>query len=57
LYAIERMGPEEAIREVRRVRPIALSAEGWEPFAHEVLERLRLSRRNPRQAPGHVSAG
>jgi protein-tyrosine phosphatase len=30
---------DEAILEVRRVRPIALSALGWEPFAREVLRR------------------
>ncbi|WNL41411.1 dual specificity protein phosphatase family protein [Halomonas sp. PAMB 3264] len=31
------MTAAQAIAEVRRVRPIALSALGWEPFAHEVL--------------------
>jgi protein-tyrosine phosphatase len=30
----------EAIEEVRRVRPIALSAPGWLGFAAEVLERV-----------------
>jgi hypothetical protein len=31
---------DEAIREVRRVRPIALSAVGWEDFGREILARL-----------------
>lgn len=31
---------EEAIEEVRLVRPIALSAEGWEAFARQVLRSL-----------------
>ena len=30
----------EAIEEVKRVRPIALTAEGYEPFAVQVLEAL-----------------
>jgi hypothetical protein len=33
----EELSADEAIREVRRVRPIALSAEGWESFSYEVL--------------------
>jgi protein-tyrosine phosphatase len=40
LCAIEGLTPSDAIREVRRVRPIALSAEGWEPFAYQVLGAL-----------------
>ena len=31
---------QEAISQVRRVRPIALSAEGWENFAVRVLEAI-----------------
>jgi len=30
---------EEAIAEVRRVRPIALSAAGWDEFGREILRR------------------
>ena len=30
---------DEAIRQVRMVRPIALSAEGWEEFGLEILRR------------------
>jgi protein-tyrosine phosphatase len=38
-YLTTRQGlsPRQAIDKVRRVRPIALSAEGWEPFALDVL--------------------
>lgn len=39
----EHLGPGEAIREVRRVRPIALSADGWEGFALQVLAKLEES--------------
>ena len=31
---------DEAIREVRRVRPIALSAVGWDGFGREILKKL-----------------
>ena len=31
---------EEAITEVRRVRPIALSALGWDEFGREILRRI-----------------
>ncbi len=31
---------QEAISQVRRVRPIALSAEGWDDFAARVLEAV-----------------
>jgi protein-tyrosine phosphatase len=31
---------DEAIRQVRAIRPIALSAEGWEEFAREILRRV-----------------
>lgn len=37
LCVTEELSADEAIREVRRVRPIALSAEGWESFSYEVL--------------------
>jgi protein-tyrosine phosphatase len=40
LCVMERLPPGEAIREVRRVRPIALSADGWERFALDVLAEL-----------------
>ncbi len=36
----EGLSATEAIAEVRRVRPIALSAVGWEEMALEVFERL-----------------
>lgn len=29
--------PSDAIRELRRVRPIALSADGWESFSYQRL--------------------
>jgi protein-tyrosine phosphatase len=37
LAVVEGLKSGEAVEEVRRVRPIALSAEGWEPFARRVL--------------------
>jgi protein-tyrosine phosphatase len=37
LCMTEGLTAAEAIREVRRVRPVALSAEGWEAFSYEVL--------------------
>ena len=40
LCVIEGLTSSEAIRELRRVRPIALSAEGWESFAYQVLGEL-----------------
>jgi len=40
LCMVEGMTPSEAVRELRRVRPIALSAEGWEPFSYQVLGKL-----------------
>jgi protein-tyrosine phosphatase len=40
LCVIEGLTPSEAIRELRRVRPVALSAEGWESFAYQVLGEL-----------------
>ena len=40
LCVTEGLSPGDAIREVRRVRPIALSADGWELFAHHVLANL-----------------
>lgn len=38
LCSTEGMSPSQAVAEVRRVRPIALSAEGWEVFTLEVLQ-------------------
>lgn len=35
----EALAPEAAVERVRRVRPIALSAVGWEEFALDVLGR------------------
>ena len=40
LCVIEGLTPSEAIRELRRVRPVALSAEGWESFSYQVLAEL-----------------
>lgn len=40
LCEIERLKPSEAIRELKRVRPIALSADGWEAFSYRVLGEL-----------------
>jgi protein-tyrosine phosphatase len=37
LCKMEGLEPGEAIQEVRRVRPIAFTAEGWEAFARQVL--------------------
>ncbi|MBY5992474.1 dual specificity protein phosphatase family protein [Ferrimonas balearica] len=34
------LAPKKAMAEVRRVRPIAFSAEGWEAMTLAVLERL-----------------
>jgi protein-tyrosine phosphatase len=36
----EGLAPARAIEHVRRVRPIALSAEGWETFTLDVLRQL-----------------
>ena len=36
----EGLAPKLAISEVKQVRPIALSAEGWEPFTLDVLSTL-----------------
>ncbi len=41
LCMVDGLEPEEAIQEVRRVRPIALTAEGWEAFARQVLVASR----------------
>ena len=35
------VAPDDAIRQVRVVRPIALSAEGWDEFGREILRRLQ----------------
>jgi len=40
LCKVEGLGARDAIEEVKRVRPIALTAEGWESFTHEVLAAL-----------------
>lgn len=40
LCRAERYAPRDAIAEVRRVRPPALSAMGYEPFAIDVLDHL-----------------
>lgn len=40
LCVTEGLRPSDAIREVRRVRAVALSAEGWESFAYQVLGEL-----------------
>jgi len=40
LRETEGMSVDEAIRAVRSVRPIALSADGWEVFALQVLDEL-----------------
>ena len=45
LCVTEGLKPRDAIREVRRVRSIALSADGWEPFAYQVLGRINLAGR------------
>ena len=44
-YLCRREGfePREAVNEVRRVRPIALSASGYEEFAIDVLSSLRVT--------------
>jgi len=40
LCVTEGLTPSDAIGELRRVRPIALSAEGWESFSYQVLAEL-----------------
>ena len=40
LCAVEGLSPAAAIEEVRRVRPTALSAPGWESFTLQVLRAL-----------------
>ena len=50
LCATEGLTPDDAIREVRRVRPIALSAEGWELLAQRVLGELTSPERGPEWA-------
>jgi protein-tyrosine phosphatase len=42
LCMTEGLAPARAIEEVRRVRPIALSAEGWEAFTLDALRELLL---------------
>jgi len=41
LCEMENMAPADAIQEVRRVRPIAFSANGWESHTLDVLRTLR----------------
>jgi protein-tyrosine phosphatase len=43
LMRTQGMTVDEAIVEVRRVRPIALSALGWEAFGREVLSRGKIT--------------
>lgn len=40
LCVVEGLPPSDAVCEVKRVRPIALTAEGWEKFSLEVLSAL-----------------
>ena len=40
LCKTEGLAPVEAIKAVKQVRPIALSAEGWEAFTLRVLDAL-----------------
>ena len=40
LCVTEGLTPSEAIRELKRVRPIALTAEGWQSFAYQVLGEM-----------------
>jgi len=40
LCVTEGLTPDAAIRELKRVRPVALSAEGWQSFAYQVLGEL-----------------
>ena len=40
LCQAEQLTPAAAIAEVKRVRPIAFSAEGWHVFTLEVLEHF-----------------
>ncbi len=40
LVVTNKLPIDDAINSVRQVRPIALSAEGWEDFAHRVLEHF-----------------
>jgi protein-tyrosine phosphatase len=40
LCAMEGLAPSSAIQELKRVRPIALTAEGWESFAYQVLGEM-----------------
>ncbi len=42
LCRTENLPAAMAIEEVRRVRPIALSAQGWESFTRRVLEALEI---------------
>ena len=46
LCVTEGLSAGEAIRAVRSVRPIALSAEGWEAFAFQVLGDLQRGAKN-----------
>lgn len=43
LCVTEGLSPIDAIREVRRVRPIAFSAYGWETHGYDVLTALQKS--------------
>jgi protein-tyrosine phosphatase len=50
LCATEGLAPPEAIKEVKRVRSIALSAEGWEKFTLDVLRKLAQERTWPHRS-------
>lgn len=52
LWATEHMTCDQAIDEVRRVREIALTAEGWEEFTRRVLRTLADERRATSDPPG-----
>jgi protein-tyrosine phosphatase len=51
LCATEGLAPTRAIEEVRRVRPVALSAEGWETLTLDVLRELLPSRGRAARLP------
>ena len=40
LCKVEDLPAAKAIEQVKQVRPIALSADGWESFTLRVLDRL-----------------
>ena len=52
LCEAEALTPLDAIREVRRIRPIALSAPGYEDFALEVLSALHFGHKRREAGDG-----